>query len=406
MIAGIIFVCSVSGGCADQNLSQYLPDTDIHTEEPLSDEELQNTDGLQQNGVMDAEESAVEEASQSALQEEEIPDIYYAYHTLDEPKQKLYREIWNALKSMAQEVVVSTLDSEELNQIFHCVLADHPELFYVEGYQYTKYTIGDAVTKLTFQGTYSMTWEEMEQKKAQIETQANNWMAPVEQVTDEYAKVKYLYDYLIKVTEYDMNADENQNISSVFLQGRSVCQGYAKAMQYLLQKQGIQTVLITGYANGEGHAWNLVKVNGSYYYLDPTWGDASYNLTESDTSYTGEVPPINYDYFLVTTAEILKTHQIDRVMELPECVEIKDNYYVHEGLYLNEYNEDRMKLIFENAQMNHDSYVTIKCSNAAVFSEVQSKLIDEQEVFRFLDSQGTSIAYTTNQVQLTLSFWI
>ena len=40
-------------------------------------------------------------------------------------------------------------------------------------------------------------------------------------------------------------------------------------MQYMLQASGIQCVLVTGFTNGERHGWNLVRVNGEYYYLDP-----------------------------------------------------------------------------------------------------------------------------------------
>ena len=30
----------------------------------------------------------------------------------------------------------------------------------------------------------------------------------------------------------------------------------------------ISTAYIVGKANGEGHAWNLVRVNGAYYYVE------------------------------------------------------------------------------------------------------------------------------------------
>ena len=223
---------------------------------------------------------------------------------------------------------------------------------------------------------------------------------------DEYVKTKYLYDYLVEKTEYDKEAPNNQNICSVFVENRSVCQGYAKALQYLMQKSGMVSMLVTGFAEQEGHAWNLVRVNGAYYYVDATWGDASYTFTEESTSYLGEMPPINYDYFLVTTKDLYVTHEPDGSIRLPECVSQKDNYYVREGLYLDEYNEDKLRLIFEQAYAGNSGYVMFKCSNESVFDIIKQKLIDDQEVFRFIKNQGESIAYTDNRKQCTISFWI
>lgn len=390
-----IMIISLFSGCSGQEIEQGLEDIggyiqqiqDAHTE------------------TIESEQTTETDKSESEETLEELPSIYYAYHTLDKEGQKLYLEIYRSLQRMETDTAVSTLDIDELNTVFQYVLADHPELFYVEGYQYTQYTTGDILTKLTFTGTYTMTWEDVQQTIQRIETVAEQMTAPLAQITDQYTIIRYLYDSLIIATEYDSNTENNQNIQSVFLDGRSVCQGYAKAMQYLLQKEGIQTLLVTGQTNGEGHAWDLVLADGAYYYLDPTWGDASYSKAEESTENV-RIPSINYDYFLVTTQELEKTHQLDESIPLPECTADADNYYVREGLYLDAYNEDWIKWIFEKARQSQTGYITMKCSNIEVYSQIKGKLIDEQEVFRFLQADGNSISYTMNETQLTLSFWI
>ena len=85
---------------------------------------------------------------------------------------------------------------------------------------------------------------------------------------------------LILRTEYEQGSADSQTICSVLLNQRSVCQGYAKTFQYLCQLAGIPAMLVTGDVNGEGHAWNIVFLDGDWYYIDPTWGDASYQREE------------------------------------------------------------------------------------------------------------------------------
>ena len=208
--------------------------------------------------------------------------------------------------------------------------------------------------------------------QAQIDASVEQMLSGISITDSDYDKAKYVYETLIQNVDYVPEAENNQNICSVFIGGRSVCQGYAKAMQYLLQQKGMEALLVTGFTNQEGHAWNLVRVNGAYYYLDPTWGDASYTFSGEDSSYVGKNPPINYDYFLVTTEEISKTHQIDMEEKLPLCDSTSDNYYVREGLYLENYDEERLRTIFEAGYEQDSHYITLKCSNDEVFSVLKN----------------------------------
>lgn len=336
----------------------------------------------------------------------DIEEIYYSYHKLDASEQKLYLEMLDALTDMSGEVPLSTLDTAQLDRIFACVLNDHPELFYVEGFQYTEHFIGDALVEITFEGTYSMTKEESELALVEIERSLSGCMSEVPLNEDEYSTVKYLYEYLIANTEYDKDADNNQNICSVFLGGHSVCQGYAKAMQYMLQKVGIQSVLVTGYTGAERHAWNLVRVNGKYYYLDPTWGDASYFYSGDENSDRGDFsPPINYDYFLVTTEEISRTHSFEDTVELPVCDSIEDNYYVREGLYFESYDRQQLENIFDSEAVKAADYVMLKCANAQVYGEMLSEIIENKQIFGLIKSSEGAISYASNEELCTISFW-
>jgi hypothetical protein len=329
---------------------------------------------------------------------------YYGYRELDEDDQTIYIEMLGALEGMEEDVALSTTDKSVLDKVFNCLMNDHPELFYVTGYKYTEYTIGRVTNSITFSGTYTMTKEQTDTTKAVLDGKINECLMNVPRDDDEYLVAKYLYEWVIDNTEYDKNADNNQNICSVFLEGKSVCQGYAKSLQYLLQKQGIECFIVTGFTNGERHAWDVARINGEYYYLDPTWGDASYSYSGDVDSVYAFAPSINYDYFLVTTDELTRTHSIETVVELPTCKAIADNYFVREGLYFTVYDEERLAEIFDSEESKDAGYVTIKCSEDA-YDEVSGELIDSQKIFDFIDVQGASIAYTTNDKLKTISFW-
>ena len=173
----------------------------------------------------------------------------------------------------------------------------------------------------------------------------------------------------------------------------------------MLQKAGLQSFLVTGYTGAERHAWNLVRVNGKYYYLDPTGGDASYSYGGDEGEEAAFLPPINYDYFLVTTNEIAKTHSFEDLVELPVCESIEDNYYVREGLYFEEYDRQQLENIFDSETVKREDYVTLKCADTQVYKEMLAAVIDEREIFGIIENNGGAISYASNEELCTISFW-
>lgn len=372
------------------------------------DSELSTQEHSQSEFFLDDNFEEAAAAEECAIPNVRIPITsevtFFAYETLDTQKKLLYSQLYTAMSNCDEYIDVSTLDIDELNFVFNCVMNDHPELFYIDGYQYKKYTVDGKITKLQFFGNYAMDQDQILSCQAEIEKAVYDILTQLPDTNDEYLIAKAVYEWIIQNTEYDLETDNNQNICSVFLSHRSVCQGYAKAFQYLMQKMGMETVLVTGIANGEGHAWNLSKVNGDYYYIDVTWGDASYIY--ADSSEVQGVPSINYDYLLVTTEELCKTHTLDDTFALPDCAQDKDNYYIRENLFLNEYDEALIEQIFQRAYQNEENYVTIKFSSEELYNAAKHKLMDEQRVFQFVTQIGNRISYTENKQQRTISFWL
>ncbi len=402
MLAGLLlWGVSVFGGCAygagnGGERAGTEPQTQTPEDEAGEWDEADEWEEALPPPAPDAGEARAGEAAE----ERDFSDCYY-YSSLTDGQQRLvYGQLFRNLTQMGQEVTVGCRDEEELDRIFQCVLADHPELFYVTGYTYTKYMQNDDVVKLSFLGTYSMTEAEADRCRSGIDGYVDVCLSGMPQ-GDDYAKIRYLYEYLIGNTEYSLQAPENQNMCSVFLYGQSVCQGYAKAFQYLCGRAGIDATLVTGKIreSGYGHAWNLVRSDGEYYYVDVTWGDASYTIN-GEQAQQG-IPGVSYEYLCVTTDQIERTHEIGSVVEMPYCSATKDNYYVRENAYFTEFDEALLPGLFAGKE---NSFVTFQCRSEEVYRQYEEYLIGQEHIFDYMDA-SEGISYSDNRDTLTFGFW-
>jgi len=109
---------------------------------------------------------------------------------------------------------------------------------------------------------------------------------------DDYTKVRAVYDYICKNMEYDytgLAAGNNKLIYTAYaamINNTAVCQGFASLFYRLCLELGVDCRVIGGVSEGEGHAWNIVKLGSVYYNLDSTWDLG--------------MPRFGYRYFLCT----------------------------------------------------------------------------------------------------------
>ena len=134
---------------------------------------------------------------------------------------------------------------------------------------------------------YFAYWEDLTQAEA-VDAEAASLVSSLNLKSSslsDYDKVKAIYDYITSNVTYAYEAafcDDPSDYASTFssygsfVEHHCVCQGYALMFYRLALEAGIDSRIITGtVSNIEGfderHAWNIVKVDGVYYLLDPTW---------------------------------------------------------------------------------------------------------------------------------------
>ncbi|MCR5791465.1 MAG: hypothetical protein K6G83_16405 [Lachnospiraceae bacterium] len=362
----------------------------------------------------EAEQSSFENAARlsgnslTSIRVNEISNIIdgYAYAMLMDEERAIYDQIYDLLANFKTDVVLSTTDTDILDHAFTCVLIDHPEIFYVKGYSVKTYSKESVIEKISMTGTYTMTQSQAIELSKELDGYYAACLSGIPADADEYERVRDVYQYIIRHTEYDLKAPNNQNVLSVFMNHRSVCQGYAKAMQYILNRMGIFCTLVEGTVKGtEAHVWDMVRINGEYYHVDPTWGDASYRLVSDEDDRESLPPPeINYDYLCITTQEILKTHSIKEVVPVMECTSMENNYYVREGLYFTYVDDEGLHRAFDTAYENSQLTITIKCSDDKVYGDMVEYLLTNQKIFNYL--ANTSVSYVTVEEQEEIIFYL
>ncbi|EGB93314.1 transglutaminase domain-containing protein [Clostridium sp. D5] len=305
------------------------------------------------------------------IPEDDVAQGYY-YQQLPEEEQNLYKELYQGMTDFSETVYMHSPDVEKLKKVCQFIFSDRPELFWCTGeMQVTSYADYSEV-----QPVYTCTLEEKEQKQSQIDTAVAECFSGINGNTSEYDKIKYIFEYLVNTVDYNMEAPDNQNIYSALAGKASVCAGYSRSAQYLLQKARIECIYVTGTIPGQGaHAWNIVKCDGQYYQMDVTFGDPVFLETES-----GENLPeksINYDYLCCSDAEIMKNHTMDTTVSYPPCSSMDLNYYKLNGMYYEDFQPDQLLKNMNDTIYSKAASFTCKFANDTLYQQAHDSVLND-----------------------------
>ena len=286
--------------------------------------------------TMTAEEGTTEEISGTE---------YYGWNTILNQSTRLAEAYLHLARGLVdrEEIIDFSefiLSYDEFKKIFNACVNDWPQLYYVDtGYSYMLPSPYMTRVKLDYIDYLDSNYD-----YKLFETAADKIIkeSGVRAEMSDYDKAIVLHDELIRRIEYDHDVynayqsaykieDETERANELarldsmcehvhsaygaLVYEKAVCDGYAKAYQYLLYKVGI----LSHMATGPGHAWNLVRLDGKWYYTDLTWDDT-------------DEWEIFYEFFNITDAQLIESgHSIENPYTMPVCYATEHNYFVRNG---------------------------------------------------------------------------
>ncbi|MCA1596619.1 MAG: hypothetical protein LC772_09385, partial [Chloroflexi bacterium] len=146
----------------------------------------------------------------------------------------------------------------------------------------------------------------------------------VQPAKNDRQKARAIYRWVTANIAYDVRGFATGNPGdtrpAAVLQNRvSVCAGYASLFQALARAAGLECVVINGQAKGYGyqvgtaasrglinHAWNAVKIDGQWQFVECTWGAGTSSV--QSLSFQRQFEPF---YFLTPPSEFINSHLPD-----------------------------------------------------------------------------------------------
>lgn len=232
----------------------------------------------------------------------------YYYSLLTEDQKAVYGLLFSAVKSNKSDIDISEykLDDNALGLVMTLLKYENPQLFNTDG---SATGTGDPSTHswLTVNPNYTRSASQYKNIKAKLEEAAAPVIEKALKEKDPFKQIKVLHDAIVNMTTYTLNGPVYKSeADGPLVNGKALCEGYAKAFAYLCQSIGVPCICVVGSGNGENHMWNMVQVEDKWYHVDVTWDDP-----------VGSQPVLRYDYFCVSTATIRKDHSIKNPAPLP-----------------------------------------------------------------------------------------
>ena len=325
---------------------------------------------------------------------------YYGRYALSlEPNAKvllyIYDQLVEGIENTQEEISVydgnNPVTAQELQTAYDAYTRDHTEHFWLGNsysYYYNSKTIISIVPSYLFSGS------QLQAARAEYEQAVNKFLAGIDDSMTDFQKELLIHDRLANAIRYTGSANAHNSYGAM-VEGKSVCEGYAEAFQYLLQRVGIQSFIAVGQGydstdgSYEAHAWNYVKLDGKYYQTDLTWNDSNTHIYHSYFNLTDLL--MGEDHVLSVTDYVL-----------PICTSDEAHYFTVNGgkMSAETYSVDFIATGLKNGGFKVSVYVTDSVSDYITWMKQNIRDIAEMAGIRGGFSYRTS--YLGREVVLSV----
>ncbi|MCD8020466.1 MAG: hypothetical protein LUF92_13065 [Clostridiales bacterium] len=307
--------------------------------------------------------------------------------------EELYQKVQESLKNGQEEIcfVTRSLKEEDLQD-----LNEEHDGFYGNVTQYqmkswvfvekTEVTLLCEISDNFYVERAVMEGEEIpedRQEASEIRDVCEEILESFQVDESDYEKEKAIHDYLVENVSYgypegvETEDSSAYNVYGALVEGKAVCNGYAQAMKLLCDLSGVECDMISGQAEGESHAWNLVCLDGKWYHVDVTWDDP-----EPD-----DPDRILYCYFNLDDQQMGQSHSWDED-DYVEAEGTEYQYYRKMGLICSSIDDlkEKCEEIFEETSRG-SFQVLVSDYDVYRYSEKNLQFIFEYSGARYLNLQ-------------------
>lgn len=313
--------------------------------------------------------------SANAANESNYP---YYYDKLTSKQQKLFVKMRTSVQNCNERFTVNyAINAEDLQKVSDL-------LYYYDPLMFNIANVGAdlSTNKATIKIGYFCSKDDYEKKLTAIDKKANEIIKAIPTSSSVYTKIKFIHDSIAKSCSYDLYAADCENPYGVFVGKRAKCDGYSRAFSYVCSKIGIKTITVLGFDiqdNNSAHMWNKVYYNKQWYNVDVTYDDPVSILADN----------VRYNYFMISDAELSKTHkQMAVKFTVPAANDDTKSYFKSAGLQVDTLNEGKKVLINSiiKASKTKKYIVSIQFKTQEEYDKAVKSLITDRGIYSILRS--------------------